>query len=58
MNSISANYKASKKTEIQYKNSTNIQKQNAKQTKQEQCDRKKQYKGSTGTPTLNSAISR
>jgi hypothetical protein len=34
LNSRSANYKASTKTEIKHKNSTNTQKQNTKQAKQ------------------------
>jgi hypothetical protein len=34
LNSTSGNYKASTKTQIKYKNSTNTQKQNTQQTKQ------------------------
>ena len=45
LNSSNAYYKASTKTKIKHKNSTNTQKQN---TKQKQHCRKKQYKRSMG----------
>jgi len=41
LNSTSAHYKASAKSQIQHKNSKNTQKQNIKQTKQKQYDRTK-----------------
>jgi sortase (surface protein transpeptidase) len=53
LNSTSANYKASTRTQIKQDNSTNIQKQNTKQTKQKQhCRKKKQYKRRIWAKTL------
>jgi len=42
LNSTSAYYKASTKTQVKHKNITSIQKQKTKQTKQKQYGRKKQ----------------
>jgi predicted Holliday junction resolvase-like endonuclease len=53
LNSSNAYYKASTKTQIKHKNSTNTQKQNTKQTKQKQHCGKKQYKRSMGAKTLH-----
>jgi len=47
LNTTSAYYKASIKTQIQHNNSTNTQKQYGSSTK------KKQYKQNTGTTNLN-----